>query len=70
MSNQTDILTTKSLIQSLYTMIEAQLDLEAYPHFQHYMDNQNKAVNDFAERLETYIDQAIQRRLDQSMNPQ
>jgi hypothetical protein len=51
-------------------MIEAQLDLEAYPHFQHYMDNQNKAVNDFAERLETYIDQAIQRRLDQSMNPQ
>jgi len=74
MSNQTYPITTESLIQSLHTAIEAKQEYSkafdrsggaSWWYGRDYdVNNMNKAFNDFAKQLETYVDQIVQRRLD------
>jgi uncharacterized protein YdiU (UPF0061 family) len=73
METKKDTLTIECLVQSLQNVIEAKTehdkardDYDGYSwgyHGRYLVDAMENAARDFEERLETYIDQAIQRRL-------
>lgn len=75
-----DTLAIECLVQSLQNVIEAKTahdkardDYDGYSwgyHGQSYVNSMENAARDFEERLENYIDQAIQRRLDSLSNPE